>query len=292
MSTAAPSPIAPQTTVGAVHLTVADVECSIAFYTAAVGLRSRERHGSMARLGTSHENLLVLYEQPGARPAHGHAGLFHFALLVPERMDLARWVAHAASARVRLSGMSDHRVSEAVYLADPDGHGIEVYRDRPRSQWPWRGDRVEMATLPLDVEDLLGTLDGDRGAAFAGLPDGTRVGHVHLRVADIADTERFYRDVLGFDVVARYGDEATFLSAGGYHHHVGANVWAGRGVTPPPPGSAALRHATLVLPDDAERRRVAERVATAGAPVEERADDLLVRDPAGNALALVVAVRR
>jgi len=275
--------IDPATSVGPVHLTVADLDRSLAFYQQALELGPRERGGGVASLGTEERELLALHEEPGARPVHGHTGLFHYALLLPERLELARWLAHAARAGVPLTGMSDHLVSEAVYLRDPDGHGIEVYSDRPRDEWPRDGDRVRMATLPLDTDSLLGVLDGSE---FEGLPARTRMGHVHLHVADIDETEAFYRDVLGFDVMARLGDQATFLSAGGYHHHVGANTWAGPGATPPPPASAALRHATVVLPDAAERDRVVGRVADAGGEPEALDGGVLVRDPSQNALLL------
>jgi catechol 2,3-dioxygenase len=279
----------PDTTVGTVHLTVADLDRSVRFYADALGLRAHARDGDRAALGAGDEDLLVLVEEPGARPVQGHTGLFHFALLVPARADLARWLAHAARTRVPLTGLSDHLVSEAIYLRDPDGHGIEVYADRPRETWA-DGGVVRMATLPLDTDDLLRALpEGPADAAFTGPAPGTRMGHVHLHVADIPAAEAFYAGVLGLDVTARYGTDATFMSAGGYHHHVGANVWAGRGATPPPPGSAALRHATLVLPDAAERDRVAARVADAGQEPQAADGGLLVRDPSQNALLLTAA---
>jgi catechol 2,3-dioxygenase len=279
--------IAADTTVGAVHLTVGDLGRSIEYYETAIGLVVLGREGSIARLGADGEDLLVLYEEPGAQPVRGHTGLFHFALLLPDRHALARWLVHAAQSRVPLSGMSDHLVSEAIYLRDPDWHGIEIYRDRPRSEWPGDGrGGVAMDTLPLDTDSLLGALDDPSQVGdYDGMPAGTTMGHVHLHVADIGDTERFYRDVMGFDVMAHL-PEATFLSAGGYHHHLGANVWAGRGASPPPPGSAALRHATVILPDATERDRVAGRIADAGQEPESREDGVLVRDPGGNALLL------
>jgi catechol 2,3-dioxygenase len=280
--------IAPATTVGAVDLTVADLDGSVAYYERAIGLRVRERTDGLARLGAGAGDLLVLHEQAGARPVHGHAGLFHFALRVPAREDLGRWLAHAVRDRVTLAGASDHLVSEALYLRDPDHHGIEIYRDRPRDVWPRDGARIRMATLPLDLEDLAAS-GGAPDPGWEGLAAGTVMGHVHLHVADIADTERFYSGVLGLDVSAHLGDEATFLSAGGYHHHVGGNVWAGRGVTQPPPGSARLRHFTLVLPDAAERDRVAGRVADSGQAPLPVGDALRVLDPAGNALHLTAA---
>src|SRR5436309_13706573 len=164
--------IAPDTTVGAVHLTVADLDRSLDFYRNAIGLEAREREDGVARLGAGGDDLLVLYEEPGAEPVHGHTGLFHFAILVPDRLDLARWLAHAAQSHVPLSGASDHLVSEALYLRDPDGHGIEIYRDRPRAEWPRDGDGVQMATLPLDLDAILATLD-ERPASYAGMPAGT-----------------------------------------------------------------------------------------------------------------------
>ena len=281
--------IAPATTVGAVDLTVAELERSVDYYTLAVGLEQLERANGIARLGAGGQELLVLHEEPGAQPVRGHTGLFHFALLLPERTDLARWLVHAANARIPISGMSDHLVSEAIYLRDPDFHGIEIYRDRPRDDWPSRDGQLQMDTLPLDTDDLVGSLESDGVPPFEGMPAGTRMGHIHLHVVDIGETEAFYSDVLGFDVVVRYGSEATFMSAGGYHHHIGGNVWAGRGATPPPPGSAALRHATILLPDDAERDRVAGRVADAGQEPEPVDGGLLVRDPAQNALVLTAA---
>jgi catechol 2,3-dioxygenase len=276
--------IAPQTTVGAVHLTVADLDRSERWYAHALGLDAARDDG-VARLSVGGTELLVLYEERGAQPVRGHTGLYHYALLVPERSDLARWLAHVAQERIPLTGLSDHFVSEAIYLRDPDGHGIEIYRDRPRERWEHVGNTIRMGVEPLDVEDLLSA----SGGGTALLPAGTRMGHVHLHVADLGAAAAFYRDALGFDEMARLGDQALFLSAGGYHHHIGTNTWAGHGATPPPPGSAALRHATIVLPDAAERDRVAGRAADAGAEPVEVAGGILVRDPSENALLLAVA---
>jgi catechol 2,3-dioxygenase len=276
--------IAPETRMGAVHLTVSDLGRSLDYYQLVVGLQVRERDNGTARLGTNGEELLVLYEEPGAEPAPRNTGLFHFALLVPTRHDLARWLAHAANDQIPLEGMSDHLVSEAIYLRDPDWHGIEIYRDRPRVEWERDGEFVKMATLPLDVQGVVSALDGGEGA-FEQLPSGTTMGHVHLQVADIPASERFYTDLLGMDVQARYGDGASFLSAGGYHHHVGANVWNSRGAAPPPPGSAALRHATVLLPDDDELARVSDRIPAAE---QDPGGGVAVTDPAGNRLVLDV----
>jgi catechol 2,3-dioxygenase len=267
-----------------VHLTVADLERSLRYYDEAVGLETLERGSGRASLGSAGRELLMLVEEPGAKPAPGNTGLFHFALLVPERPALARWLAHAARDRVGLSGLSDHRVSEAIYLRDPDYHGIEIYADRPRASWD--GDVAEiMTTLPLDVDDLLAELDDPEIEPFDRLADGTVMGHVHLQVSEIPSTIAFYRDVLGFDLTAEI-PQAAFLSAGGYHHHIGGNTWQSAGATPPATGSAALRHATIVLPDAAERDRVAGAISDAGLQLEEGDGGPIVRDPSGNALLL------
>ena len=269
------------TTLGAVHLTVSDLDASLAYYRETIGLDVLERDGSAARIGSGGLELLVLVEEPGARPAIGHTGLYHFALLLPERIDLARWLAHAARDRVPLVGLSDHFVSEAIYLSDPDGHGIEIYWDRPREIWEGLvADRL--TTIPLDVANLLGELSDPQSEPFDGLARGTVMGHVHLKVRAVPETIDFFRDGLGFALMAQLGLQAAFLSAGGYHHHFGANTWESAGATPPPPGTAALRHATIVLPDAVERDRVLDRVARHGYTV----DGSTVRDPSGNALVL------
>ena len=275
------------TTVGPVELTVADVERSLAYYSRAVGLELLSRDGACARLGVSGRELLSLVEEPGARPAAGHTGLYHFALRLPERIDLARWLAHAARERVPLVGLSDHFVSEALYLSDPDEHGVEIYWDRPRDVWEGLvGER--MTTVPLDVDSLLAELEDPRSEPFGGLPSGTVMGHVHLKVARIAESLVFYRDVLGFALMAQLGPYAAFLSVGGYHHHIGANTWESAGASPPPPGTAALRHATIVLPDAVTRDRVVEQVERYGELAQASAAGPVIRDPSGNALALAV----
>jgi len=280
--------LAASTMVGAVHLAVADLDRSIEYYDRAVGLDVLDRDGGSASLGSDGGELVCLVEERGARPAAGHTGLYHFALLLPARVELARWLAHAARDRVALVGLSDHFVSEALYLSDPDEHGIEIYWDRPRQLWEGQvADR--MTTLPLDVDDLLGELQDPRSEPFDGLPSGTVMGHVHLKVAGVAETIGFYRDVLGFALMAQLGPYAAFLSAGGYHHHIGANTWESAGATPPPPGSAALRHATILLPDESERDRILERLEAAGRAPEHDARGLVIRDPSGNALALAIA---
>jgi catechol 2,3-dioxygenase len=276
--------IPPETRMGAVHLSVSDLGRSIAYYESAIGLRVHSSDGDRAALGTGGDDLLVLTAQPGARPATGLCGLFHFALLVPERTDLARFLLHAASEKVALTGLSDHFVSEAIYLRDPDAHGIEIYWDRPRELWEGQvGQRL--TTLPLDTRDLVRGVDA---ATFDGLAGGTVMGHVHLRVANVPATTAFYAGALGFGVMAAMGDQATFLSAGGYHHHVGGNTWESAGRPPAPAGTARLERATIVLPDAAARDRLAEQAERAGFVPEPLEDGGVgLRDPSGNPIALV-----
>jgi catechol 2,3-dioxygenase len=275
------------TTPGPVHLTVSDLRRSVDYYQQAVGLPLLDQGEGRASLGAGERELLVLTEEPGAASSAGFTGLYHFALLVPERLDLASWLAHAATDRVPLTGLSDHFVSEALYLSDPDGHGIEIYWDRPRETW--EGQVAErMTTLPLDVDNLIAELPDGGPQPFAGLPDATVMGHVHLKVASIPETVAFYRDVIGFALMASLGPYATFLSAGGYHHHLGANTWESAGAQPPPEGTAALRQATIVLPDQAELDRVLARVEMAGVTTDERPDGSLIRDPSGNPLVLAI----
>ncbi len=280
-----PAEIAAATRMGAVHLAVSDLHRSLAYYEGSIGLDVLHENGGRASLGAGGVELLALEEVPGAAPADGFSGLYHFALLVPERVHLARWLAHAARRRVPLTGASDHFVSEAIYLRDPDHHGIEIYWDRPRELW--EGQVARMGTWPLDLDGLLRELDpADDG--FPGQPAGTTMGHVHLRVAEIDSTVRFYRDVLGFGLMAQLGPQAAFLSAGGYHHHLGANVWESRGAPPAPAGSAALRQVTVLVPSEQERGRVLARIADAGLPI----DDGAVRDPSGNLLRLALDAAR
>jgi catechol 2,3-dioxygenase len=270
---------------GPVELSVSDIDRSVEYWQRAIGLRLLGQEDGTASLGADTE-LLRLVAEPGARPDAGHTGLYHVALLVPDRPSLARFLVHAARERIPLQGLSDHDVSEAIYLRDPDWHGIEVYADRPRELWEGRVMEL-MTTQPLDVDALLGELPDPAAEPFEGLPGGTTVGHVHFRVADVDEAVGFYRDVLGLGLMAQLGAAAAFLSAGGYHHHVGANTWESRGAGPAPDGFARLRRATIVLPDEAERDRVAAAVADAGQEPEQRDDGVLVRDPSGNRLLLV-----
>ncbi len=277
--------IDPATQVGLVSLTVADLGRSLTYYTEALGFNLLRREGQMAILGAAETPLLALTELTGARPWPGYAtGLYHFAILVPTRLDLARSLIHLLEVGLPFPGQADHAVSEALYLTDPDGNGIEIYRDRPRAEWSWRGDTVRIVTEPLDVRGILAEAT-EQPAPWTGLPAGTRLGHMHLQVGDIAQAEQFYHGVLGFDVTSHFPG-ALFVSAGGYHHHLGLNIWQSRGAGPAPAGTAGLRFFTLELPSDEARADILARVKAAGLDYADVAGAVAVRDPWQNVILL------
>jgi catechol 2,3-dioxygenase len=239
-------------------------------------------------LGAGAGDLVVLHEEPGARPAGRHAGLFHVALLHPSREELAQALARVTDAGVRLQGAADHGVSEALYLADPDGNGLELYVDRPRENWPAGsgGSRVGMFTAPLDLRALLETVRGQERRPRSST--GLVVGHVHLHVGDLARALAFYGDALGLERMTSLPG-AEFLAAGGYHHHLAVNTWAGEGVGPAPPGTVGLRRWTIVLDDADQLAAVHERLAAAGVEAQRGDRAVHVRDPWDIALDVVVA---
>jgi len=262
--------------VGAVELTVTDLDRSVAFYENAIGLELHRREDGRAALGAGGEDLLVLVEDRDARPAGRHSGLYHFALLHPSRLELARAAQRLAATRTRISGASDHGISEAIYLPDPDGNGIELAADRGRERW---GDLSDPTALggpdPLDVAGLLELVANEQ--VHPDVAPETVVGHVHLHVGEIERGLGFYRDVIGFEVMTLL-DSAAFLAAGGYHHHLGINIWRGPGAPPVPPGVVGLRRWTIVLPA-ADAAALRERVIAAGISHEQLPEGLLVRDP-------------
>jgi len=258
------------TRIGPVHLTVTDLDRSVGFFQDAIGLRQHSREGSEAAMGTGADDIVVLHEDPAARPPGRTAGLFHLALLFPSREELARALQRVALTRTPISGASDHGVSEAIYLDDPDGNGIELYADRPRDAWPApsrAGERVGMFTEPLDLPDLLGLVEGQEPVSHA--EDGLKLGHMHLHVGNLEEAMRFYRDELGLEEMTRYPG-AGFVAWDGYHHHLGINTWRGEGVPPAPDGSIGLRHWVVVADDGPEEPR-------------------MLRDPSGNRVLLTRA---
>ena len=273
--------IDPATAIGGVHLTISNLDRSVRFYEAHLGFALHRRDERTAWLGAGGPDLLVLSQCENAPRVRRTTGLYHFAILVPSRADLGRALRRMIETDTVLQGVADHGVSEALYLADPDGNGIEVYRDRARADWPMVNGRLQMGADPLDLDAIPAE---DSGRDGHGLASGTVIGHVHLHVSRLADAERFYVDVLGFELMQRYGPSALFVSAGGYHHHIGLNTWAGVGAPPPPSGAIGLRHFAVKLPGDAARSAVAERVRAAGIAIETTSDGLIVRDPAKNAI--------
>jgi len=217
------STIHPDTVLGYVHLTVSDMGQSLDFYQQSLGMTIHRREGNTAYLGAGQADLLMLTENREARQVRGTTGLYHFAILVPSRVELAQSLKRIAEMRTPVEGFADHLVSEAIYLPDPDGNGIEIYRDRPRAEWQYSGNQLKMATDPLDIDGVMAELQGNNGE-WSGMHSDTVIGHIHLHVANIAQAEAFYNGVLGFDLVLRYGPSASFLSAGGYHHQIGAGA--------------------------------------------------------------------
>jgi catechol 2,3-dioxygenase len=274
---------------GPVRLVVRDLNRALGFYRDILGLNAVPGEDATVALMAGPETLVLLAEDRQATPRSPRAtGLYHFAILTPSRRELARAVRGLVEAGYPVQGASDHGVSEALYLSDPEGNGIEIYADRPSDAWPRTGDALDMVTAPLDARGLLDELK-DNAGSWAGLPAGTRIGHVHLQVSNIPATEAFYTRALGLDLMQRYGPSASFFSAGGYHHHVGANTWASAGASLPPPGVTGLVNVTLVLPDAGSLAQLGNHLREAGVPVEVQGDSLFVRDPSGNGVALVHA---
>jgi catechol 2,3-dioxygenase len=265
-------------TLGPAHLTVTDLERSIGFYERSIGLRLHHRDGDTATLWAGGDaDLLVLVGEPGARTAGRHAGLYHVALLHPSRLELARAAARLAETRTPIIGASDHGISEAIYLPDPDGNEIELAADRPRDVWPdLRNPGWDGGPKPLDLNGLLDTVAGEPLQAAAD--PGLTVGHLHLHVGDVDRAIVFYRDVLGFEVMTRM-PTAAFMAADGYHHHVAVNVWRGMGVPPAPAVTVGLRHWTVVFETAQALADVLARVEASGIAAEPYAGGVLVRDP-------------
>jgi catechol 2,3-dioxygenase len=282
---AAPAPLAGTLRLGPVHLTVTDLDRSVAFYQDAIGLRLHRRDDPVAAMGAGGEDLIVLTEEQTARRAGRHAGLYHVALLYPSREALALGLQRLAVTRTPIEGASDHGISEAIYLPDPDGNGLELAADRPREVWPPLTSIG--APQPLDLHGLLGVVADEEPQRHAD--PGVVVGHLHLHVGDIAAARAFYEETIGFQAMTAMAN-AVFVSVAGYHHHLAFNTWRGVGVppAPSPQSTVGLRHWTILVQDAAELEAARGRLRAAGADIDERADGVLVRDPAGIALLLAV----
>jgi catechol 2,3-dioxygenase len=263
--------------IGGAHLRVSDLNRALGFYRDVLGFTVTKQDEAHASLAASPDEapILTLTQHPGAtrKPQHS-IGLYHVAILMPDRAALSRILRRLLASGYPLGGASDHLVSEALYLSDPDGNGLEIYRDRPRAEWRWNGDKVAMATDPLDAEGLLAESNSD-----SGVVPGTIIGHVHLHVSDLKRAEDFYSGLLGFDVMQRDYPGALFVAAGGYHHHLGLNTWAGR--MPAPASAVGLEDFTVIIPGEAAWQQAVERT---GAAIE--GDRAVATDPDGNRVVL------
>ena len=268
--------------IGTVRLKVRDLETVSSFYRRILGLAPIAEGKHSVTLGTRETSLLELEGDTTLKPRDPReAGLFHTAFLMPSRADLARWLAHVTEANVPLQGASDHIVSEAIYLADPEGNGIEVYADRPISRWRSSDDTIRMTTKPLDVPDLLKATEGTK---WAGFPQYGIIGHVHLQVGDTAAADRFYRDILGFDITTRYPG-ASFYGSGGYHHQLAANVWNSRGAGRRSHGMAGLDRLEIIVRDGLVAD-IAARARSAGIELTVSAEGMNLTDPWGTTITL------
>ncbi|GAA0134383.1 VOC family protein [Paenibacillus sp. YSY-4.3] len=277
----------PNVYVGQVNLKVQNLERALKFYKEVIGFKVLDQTEKTANLTADGKTVLLSIEQPdNVVQMHGKTtGLYHFALLLPSRSDLTRIVQHFAHLGLRI-GSSDHLVSEALYLSDPDGNGIEIYRDRDPLEWAWNNGEVEMAVDPLNFNDLLSGID--QNIAWEGLPADTVMGHIHLHVSELHRTEEFYVKGLGFEIVNRYGAQALFISTGKYHHHIGLNTWNGVGAPRPAENSAGLKSFTLMYPNAAAREHVIANLRNIGASVTEENGAFATADPSGNRILLLV----
>ena len=264
--------------IGSVGLKARDLSRLTDFYTQAIGLQLIDRDANTARLGAGGVTLLELESAPNATPDDPRtAGLYHTAFLQPTRADLGRWLVHAARNRVALTGASDHLVSEAIYLDDPEGNGIEVYRDRMPDEWHWNGDRIQMATERLDLDSLAAEAGN---TSYAGAPDGLRIGHIHLRAGDLGVTQHFYVDTVGLNPTSgRHG--ALFMSSGRYHHHIGSNIWHSAGAGKRDDDRAGLSWFAIEAADAAQRDAALARLKAANVAVASSDHGPEVHDPFG-----------
>ncbi len=274
--------------IGTVTLMARDLQRAAEFYRKIIGLTQIETGADRVVLGIGSDPLVILAGDPRLTPRDPRqAGLFHTAFLLPRRADLGRWLAHAARSGIKLEGASDHIVSEALYLSDPEGNGIEVYADRPASSWQAPAGKLRMATDPLDLQDLLRSAGTTR---WEGFPRHGAIGHVHLQLGDTEAGDRFYRDILGFDISARYPG-ASFYGSGGYHHQLAGNVWNSRGAGRRPEGMAGLAEIRIIARDGGRVLEIVGRAEAAEIAMHRDGETPILSDPWGTSLALTAADR-
>lgn len=270
-----------------IELKVEDLQRSLDFYQRIIGFKVIDKTDQRAVLSADGIQPLVTIEQPQdiQRKEPRRTGLYHYAILLPSRADLASMIRHFIKTGYPLQGASDHDVSEALYLSDPDGNGIEIYSDRPSSAWEWRGNEIVMGTNALDVQSIMEEWDGK---PWAGLPQGTIMGHIHLHVNSIEKAKEFYCGGLGFEVVTSYGKQALFISTGKYHHHIGLNIWNGTNASPPSDNSVGMSSFTLVLPSEEFLQRTINQLERIGSSIISEDGALVVLDPSGSKIKLIV----
>ena len=274
--------------IGAVGLVARDLDRLAGYYQSLLGLTVLDRTPRQVRLGTGGVTLIEIVHKPDARPDDNRtAGLYHMAFLMPTRADLARWILHVAKNRVPISGASDHDVSEAIYLDDPEGNGVEVYSDRPQDKWRRDGETIFQKTDPLDIDAIIREID-PATASYPGAPGGLRVGHIHLRVGNVNQAEAFYCGALGLGVTRRRAG-ASFISSGGYHHHVGANVWHSDGAGMRDDTMAGLSWFSVEAADDATLEATKAQLASAKTGIAPSPDGFETADPWGTRIRLVKA---
>lgn len=272
-----------------VTLRVRDPELMTRFYSEILGLSVLESTAETTRLGVDGITLVTFEHRPDA-PVEppSEAGLYHTAFLMPSRAELARWLVHTAMAQYQFTGFADHRVSEAVYLDDPEGNGIEVYADRAPELWSWNGDTVIMGTEAINFDSLLALTDTENDT-FVGAPSGMRIGHIHLRAGNVEDARAFYAAALGLDITSGRAD-AVFLSSGRYHHHVALNTWQSAGAGQRNPAATGLAGFNLLASDQSVLDAARARLSAAGIEIKAGAEDISVSDPWGTGLGIVLTV--
>ena len=270
--------------IGPVSLTVIDLKKVTAFYTGTLGLQTIYESPGRITLGAGERSLLTLVENPQATYNRRWPGLYHIAYLLPDRFNLARLLYQLVERQVPLQGAADHGVSEAIYLADPEGNGIELYRDRPRDEWPYDdAGQVAMVSDPLNLEQLLFELKGHL-EPWRGIHTAAKIGHLHLQVSDIQSSVEFYTAILGFELQQRFGSQAAFMSMYGYHHHIGANNWNSKGVSPAPENAAGLREFELTFADRSTIGAIHERAGGSAIAFEDIENGIKLKDPSGNSV--------
>ena len=269
--------IDPKTEIGAVRLAVKDLPDMKNFYRDIIGLGIINQDHETVKLGVGELPLVELISNPDGISHPNSTGLFHIAILLPNRPELGRWLKHLISTGYPLDGVGDHLVSEALYLSDPEGNGIEIYRDRPKETWQYIDGQIQMDTKSVDLESLLKDASPNE---FSGLPEGTKMGHIHLQVNNVAKTAAFYQDVLGFDLIAKMPG-AGFLSAGGYHHHIGMNTWRSLGGGIAPSDSLGLIDYQILLPTSLSQESIANKLSSHHIDFTRQNGSFRVQDPAG-----------